>query len=275
MVAPTARQATSPPPRRDILRWPLIGCLLRARRGRLLGQLPLLLWAALVIYDGLTGPQLAPENLATVSVWLHYRGLVVLLLLLVGNLFCMACPFTLPRTLARRLSGAGWRWPRALRNKWTAVATFVLLLLIYEWFDLWASPWLTAWLTVAYFVAAFVLEALFQESAFCKHICPLGTFNFLGAAISPTQITVHSRDVCRTCPGKECVNGSPDVLGCGTLLFPPQMTSNMDCVFCLDCARACPYENVALAPRSPLAELANPASTSILKVPKANRASAA
>jgi polyferredoxin len=141
-----------------------------------------------------------------------------------------------------------------------AIATFVLLLLLYEWLDLWASPWLTAWLAVAYFAAAFLLEALFRESAFCKYVCPLGTFNFLGAAISPTQITVHDREVCRTCPGKECVNGSTVVAGCGTLLFPPQISGNMDCVFCLDCARACPYDNVALAPRSPLAELANPAS---------------
>lgn len=245
-------------PPTNLLRWPVLRWLARAPRGRLLLQIPLLLWALLVLYDGFTGPQLAPENLATVSVWLHYRGIVVLLLLLAGNLFCMACPFALPRSLARRLSVRGRRWPRALRNKWVAVATFVLLLLLYEGLDLWASPWLTAWVTLAYFVAAFALEALFQESAFCKYVCPLGTFNFLGSTISPTQITVQDGEICRTCPGKECVNGSAAVPGCGTLLFPPQMAGNMDCVLCLDCARACPYENVALVPRPPLAELRDP-----------------
>lgn len=260
MAASGAPRAPGPLPRRDLLRWPVAGRLLRARRGRLWLQLLLLLWAALIVYDGITGPQVAPENLATISVWLHYRGLVVLLLLLAGNLFCMACPFALPRTVARRLSTAGWRWPRALRNKWAAIATFAGFLILYEWLDLWASPWLTAWVAVAYFALAFLLEALFRESAFCKYVCPLGTFNFLGAAISPTQIAVHDREVCRTCPGRECVNGSAVVAGCGTLLFPPQISSNMDCVFCLDCARACPYDNVALAPRSPLAELADPAS---------------
>ena len=105
-----------PPPRRDLLRLPLLGRLLRARNGRLLLQLPLLLVALLLVYDGLTGPPLAAQNLATVGVWVHYRGLVMVALLLVGNLFCMGCPFTLPRTLARRLSGRGRRWPRALRN---------------------------------------------------------------------------------------------------------------------------------------------------------------
>ena len=79
--------------------------------------------AALIIFDGLFGPQLAPQNLATVGAWLHYRGLVVLALLVAGNLFCMACPFMLPRQGARwvreRFLRNGWPWPRALRNKWT------------------------------------------------------------------------------------------------------------------------------------------------------------
>ena len=41
-------------------------------------------------------------NLAGVLPWIHWRGLVVLGLLAAGNVFCMACPFMLPRTLARR-----------------------------------------------------------------------------------------------------------------------------------------------------------------------------
>ena len=237
------------PPRRDLLRAPLLGRVLRHRWGRLALQIPLLLVALLFIYDGFTGPVIAPQNLATVGVWVHYRGLVMLALLLAGNLFCMGCPFTIPRTVALKLSGRGRRWPRALRNKWLAVVAFVGFLFVYEWLDLWASPALTAWVIIAYFVGAFVLEALFAESPFCKYVCPLGTFNFAASTISPTQITVRDRDVCRTCPGKECVNGSPSVLGCGTELFPPTLRSNLDCVLCLDCARACPYDNVALAVR--------------------------
>ena len=243
------------PPRRDLLRTPVLGRLLLSRHGRLLGQIPLLLVALLLIYDGFTGSRIAPQNLATVSVWVHYRGLVMLALLFVGNLFCMSCPFTIPRTIALRLSRSGRRWPRALRNKWLAVAAFVGFLLLYEWLDLWASPALTAWVIIGYFLAAFLLEALFAESPFCKYVCPLGTFNFVTSTVSPTQITVRDQDVCRACPGKECVNGAPDVLGCGTELFPPTMRSNLDCLLCLDCARACPYDNVALAVRAPGREL--------------------
>lgn len=243
------------PPGRDILRLPFIGRVLRAPRSRLLFQLPLLLAAALLIYDGFTGSPIAPQNLATVGVWVHYRGFIILALLLFGNLFCMSCPFTIPRTVALRFSGRGRRWPRALRNKWLAVAAFVGFLFVYEWLDLWASPAMTAWVIIAYFVGAFVLEAMFAESPFCKYICPLGTFNFAASTLSPAQITVRDRDICRACPGKECINGSPRALGCGTELFAPAMRSNLDCVLCLDCARACPYDNVALAIRPPGREL--------------------
>lgn len=251
MTAPIHR----PSARLDVLKITVAGRLLTWRWGRLLLQLLLLAVAGLIIYDGFTGPQVAPENIATVAAWLHYRGLVVLALLFFGNLFCMSCPFMWPRTLARKLAGRGRRWPRALRNKWLAIGAFVLFLFAYEWFDLWASPLLTAWVAVGYFLLSFILEAVFAGSPFCKYVCPLGTFNFTASTISPTQITVADPDVCRTCEGKECVNGSAAVLGCGTELFPPQIASNMDCVLCLDCARACPYDNVALAARSPLHEL--------------------
>jgi ferredoxin len=211
--------------------------------------------AALIIYDGLTGPQLAPANSATVLAWVHYRGLVLVALLMVGNLFCSSCPFTLPRTLAKKLSLSGGRWPAALRNKWLSVGGLLLIFFLYEWLDLWSSPWLTAWLAVAYFVASFALEIVFSESAFCKYVCPLGAFNFVYSMASPFQITARDGNVCRDCEGRECVNGSPDVLGCGTELFVPTIDSNMDCTFCLDCARACPYDNVALQARAPWREL--------------------
>lgn len=249
------RQALYHPPLRfDVLHLPLLGPLLRWRWSRLVFQLALLAVAALIVYDGFSGPQLAPANSATVLAWVHYRGLVILALLLVGNLFCFACPFTLPRTLARKLSISGRRLPSALRNKWVSIAALMSIFWLYEWLDLWASPLLTAWVALAYFLVAFTLEAIFTESPFCKYVCPLGAFNFVYSTASPLQIRAVEASVCRSCKGKECINGSETVLGCGTELFVPTLRSNMDCVFCLDCARACPYDNVALAPRSPLTE---------------------
>ena len=262
-----------PNPAHNVLNYPVIGRFLRWRWGRLVFQSGLLVVAALMLYDGFSGPQFAPENIATVVTWVHYRGFVVFGFLLLGNLFCMGCPFTIPRTLAKRLAIRGGRWPRVLRNKWLAIALLFAFFFLYEWLDLWASPLLTVWVIVGYFIASFVLEALFAESPFCKYVCPLGTFNFVSSTISPLQITVSEPNTCKSCVGKECINGSTSqpgqpvkqgnllklddiqVLGCGTELFAPQIDSNLDCTFCLDCARACPHDNVALAWRNPLTEV--------------------
>jgi ferredoxin len=265
----------------DLLRLPLLSRWLKWRWGRLSLQIPMALIALLLIYDGFTGPQQAAQNLATVVPWVHYRGFVVLALLLAGNLFCMACPFTLPRTLAKRFSLNKQHFPKRLRNKWLAIGALLFVFFLYEWLDLWASPALTAWVIIAYFVASFVLEVMFSESAFCKYVCPLGTFNFVCATSAPTKIGARNLDICQQCVGKECVNGSysPEpvirineitggndtivhdqrgIPGCGTLLFVPQMQTNMDCVLCLDCVRACPHDNVGLFTRMPGQELAQP-----------------
>lgn len=239
----------------DLLHLAGLGAVLRWRWGRLALQIPLLLLTALIVYDGLTGPQLGPLNMATVLVWIHYRGGVILALLLVGNLFCMGCPFALLRTVAPRLARAGRRWPRILRNKWGAIALIFVLLWLYEWLDWWASPRWTAWLVIGYFVGVTITEAVFRESPFCRYLCPLGAFNTLYATTSWTQIGSRNRLRCRSCVNKECVNGSLSVPGCGTELYVPQIRSNVDCVLCLDCARACPHDNVAWQGRRPGQEL--------------------
>src|SRR5262249_41401575 len=69
----------------DLLRVPLLGRFLKWRHARLCLQLPLLLLAAAVIYDGLRGPQVGAMNLAGVLPWIHWRGLVILGLLAAGN----------------------------------------------------------------------------------------------------------------------------------------------------------------------------------------------
>lgn len=76
-----------PQPRLDLLHLPLLGRLLRWRWGRLIFQIPMLLLALVMIYDGLTGPKIAAQNVATVTAWVHYRGFVMLALLLVATCF--------------------------------------------------------------------------------------------------------------------------------------------------------------------------------------------
>jgi NAD-dependent dihydropyrimidine dehydrogenase PreA subunit len=248
------------PPRGDLTRAPVLGRFLRWKHARTAVQVPLLVLAAIIIADGFFGPRAAPENAAGVAPWIQWRGLVVLALLVVGNLFCMACPFMLPRRLAKRLLPADRAWPAALRPKWLALALLVLFLWGYEAFDLWASPWLTAWLVLSYFFAAFVIDGFFRGAAFCKNVCPIGSFNFVNSLVSPGEVRVRDPDVCAACETKDCIAGRYDgdrlvQSGCELWLFQPRKIGNLDCTFCLDCVQACPHGNVGLVARLPGAEL--------------------
>jgi len=274
----------------DLLRVPLVGAILKSRGARLGLRIAMLVTAASIVIDGLLGPREAPMNMAGTLPWTHWRGAAVLLLLIGGNFLCMTCPFVLPRMMAQRwqrwrqavrgrpgsigdvvvgtmlgalpaamrrasASTARSRWPRALRNKWTAVVLIVIWLVIYEAFDLWASPAATAWVIVAYFMAAFIVDAFASGGAFCKWVCPLGQFHFVQSSLSPLTVAVRDETVCATCTTHDCIRGNEARNGCELELFVPRKQGNLDCTFCLDCVDACPHENVGILSHAPGAEL--------------------
>lgn len=250
-------ESSSPTPGFDLLRVALIGRFLRWRHARLCLQIPLLILAAFVIYDGLYGPQLGATNLAGVLPWIHWRGLLIVGLLAVGNVFCMGCPFLLPRTVARRWLPARWNWPPWLRNKWPAVLLTVAFLWAYEALALWDRPVWTACLALSYFAAALVIDGLFSGASFCKYVCPIGQFNFVQSLASPLEVKARDPAVCVTCRTKDCIRGRNGISGCELQLYVPRKASNMDCTMCLDCAHACPHENIGMIAGFPTAQLWN------------------
>jgi polyferredoxin len=239
----------------DLLQVPVLGRFLRWKHSRVALQVPLAVAAGLVVYDGLRGPSVAAMNLAGVLPWIHWRGLLIIGMLIAGNVFCMACPFTLPQRLARRWLPEHRDWPRWLRNKWLALVLLVIFLWAYEACALWDSPWWTACIVLAYFAAAFAIDGFFRGGTFCKYVCPIGQFNFIQSLLSPLEVKVRDPSVCASCRTKECIRGSEDVPGCELQLYQPRKAGNVDCTFCLDCIHACPHQNVGILAVRPGEEL--------------------
>ncbi|MGH9582316.1 MAG: cytochrome c oxidase assembly protein [Bryobacteraceae bacterium] len=218
---------------------------------RRLSQVAMLLVAIAVMADGFFGPQVSAINMAGVLPWIHWRALSLFALLVVGNLFCMACPFTLVRDIGRKVLPANRHWPRRLRNKWLAVGLFALYLWSYEAFGIWNSPWMTAWIMVGYFSAAVLVDGLFRGASFCKYVCPIGQFHFVTSLLSPREVGVKRASVCRSCRTHDCIRGNEHARGCELFLFQPEKSGNLDCTFCMDCVKACPHDNVALVSITP------------------------
>lgn len=247
--APVSLRREQRPPRPSLLK------RFAVPQWRRVAQVCMLFVALAVIADGFFGPQVAPLNLAGVLPWIHWRALSVFALLLIGNLFCMACPFTLVRDIGRLAFPAKLRWPRALRNKWTPSALLILYLWSYEAFGLWDSPWLTAWIITGYFVAALVIDGLFRGASFCKYVCPIGQFHFVTSLVSPREVRVRSQAICESCQTHDCIRGNEHARGCELDLFQPKKESNLDCTFCMDCVKACPHDNIGLIHIAPAATL--------------------
>ncbi len=241
------RAAVPPAPRRDakVVRktWPHLNVARRVL------QTVMFLIAVAIVIDGFRGPQVSALNLAGVLPWTHWRGFTVIALLVAGNLFCMACPFTLARDMGRRLFlPARRQWPRWLRSKWLAVGLVALFFWSYEAFRLWDRPWWTAWIIVGYFATSFLVDGIFQGASFCKYVCPIGQFHFVQSFVSPLEVRARDAGVCKSCTTHDCLHGNAKHRGCELLLFQPEKRGNFDCTFCLDCVQACPYENVAILP---------------------------
>jgi len=239
----------------DLLRLPLLGSFVRWKHLRRIAQSVMLILAIAVASDGLFGDQMAPMNSAGVLPWVHWRGLVILALLVAGNWFCFACPFMLPREVGKRLFGAARRWPRGFRSKWLSAALLLLYFWAYEAFSLWNSPWMTAWIIITYFTAAFFIDGFFRGATFCKYVCPIGQFNFVSSLVSPFEVKVKRAATCQTCETYDCIRGNDRQRGCELLLFQPKKESSLDCTFCLDCVHACPHENVGILPVMPAATI--------------------
>jgi ferredoxin len=193
----------------------------------------------------------------------------------VGNLFCTACPMILVRDAGRRLVAPRFTWPRSLRRKWLGVALLILVLFSYELFDVWESPAATAWLVLGYFAAALIVDLLFRGASFCKHVCPIGQFNFIASTLSPAELRIRDAGTCHGCRTFDCIKGMTGMTemtgmtgtqtpaepvrvvqrGCELGLFLPGKVGNLDCTLCLDCVHACPHDNIALVTRVPAMEI--------------------
>jgi cytochrome c oxidase assembly factor CtaG len=250
---PRRAKPAAPPSKTQDLQW--LRWRFRLPSVRRAAQVAMLLVAIAVMADGFFGRQIAPLNLAGTLPWIHWRALSILALLVVGNLFCMACPFTLVRDWGRKLLPATLRWPRRLRNKWLPAGLIVIYLWSYEAFSLWNSPWITAWIIAGYFLTAVLIDGFFRGASFCKYVCPIGQFHFIASLISPREIRVRSIAACQSCRTYDCIRGNSQSRGCELDLFQPKKVGNLDCTFCLDCVQACPHDNVALLPVVPASTL--------------------
>jgi hypothetical protein len=123
--------------------------------------------------------------------------------------------------------------------------------LVFTWlslgFDAGRHPALTAALGLIVLALAVGTSLVFERSAFCRYGCPIGRVIGTYALLSPIELRARDRAICQhNCKTRDCYFGNERGAPCPTGLYLGSLDRNSYCLFCTECLRACPHDNVAL-----------------------------
>lgn len=213
-------------------------------------QLPVLVATGAVVFLGLADIQDPGANVAPRLTWTIWWAGVIFTLVVAGRVWCVVCPFGALNEWTARATGAWRRLPRIFRNLWWGIAAFMLLTWADEQLGVVRRPSVTAWIVIAIAAAAVVVGLRYERRSFCRYLCPIGGLLGLYAMTAPFELRAKSGAVCRAHREKACYRGTAEASGCQMFEFPHALDRNNYCTFCLECARGCAHDNLALRVRT-------------------------
>ena len=251
----------------ELTRSPFIKSALKSRYPQLAVFIVMLVGYIFAILAGLIGTPVGSHNFSIVFVWIAWWAILILVAVpFFGRGWCAVCPIPLPGEWLqrgavlsppdRRPKRLNLRVPKMFRNIWLQNISFLLLALFSS--VLLTTPNITGIVLAAMLFAAAGISTIFERRAFCRYLCPVGGFIGLYSQTAPIELRIKDKQVCVTCEGKPCYNGSQVGYGCPWDAFPGGLTKNTYCGLCMECVRACPHDNIAVNLRPFSADLAKP-----------------
>jgi ferredoxin len=251
----------------ELTRSPFIKNALKSRYPQLAVFIVMLVGYIFAILAGLIGTPVGSRNFSIVFVWIAWWAILILVAVpFFGRGWCAVCPIPLPgewlqrgAVLAppdKRPKWLNLRVPKMFRNIWLQNISFLLLALFSS--VLLTSPNITGIVLAVMLFGAIGLSTIIERRAFCRYLCPVGGFIGLYSQTAPIELRIKDKQVCVTCEGKPCYNGSQAGYGCPWDVFPGGLTKNTYCGLCMECIRTCPHDNIAINLRPFSADLAKP-----------------
>lgn len=152
--------------------------------------------------------------------------------------------------------------PKALANPFIGV--FILFIgwwfIYYLYPGLFKTPYMTAILFGLLTFVAILFYLIYDNMAYCKNICPIGTMTKAFSKVSFTKLETYT-DNCKECRTFDCASA------CSYNLKPftfAKKNSMEDCTLCMDCTSAC--DAVAFKLKKPSNRLINKFKTSKAEV---------
>lgn len=209
--------------------------------------------------ETIDGKLFAQSNIVTLVIWGLWWPAMIWMAVLFGRLWCMVCPLELVSNLTERLARSIGIKQRTvgswLRSGALMVILYAAIQLLVTGIDLHRSPAATSVFLIVLLGGAAVTSLIYKDRAFCRAFCPVGML--LNAYGRGGMIAVRSGSsaVCGSCREKDCLMAcnrvKADGRSCPSLLNPPRLNSNKDCLVCGQCIKACEPDNMRLLLRPP------------------------
>ncbi|MFQ5976177.1 MAG: FAD-dependent oxidoreductase, partial [Candidatus Hydrothermarchaeales archaeon] len=159
-------------------------------------------------------------NIATVITWLLWWTLLIFVIVGIGRVWCMMCPFAAIGDWSKKIKRGRRKVPKKFRNLWISIFAFTLLTWAsYSQWSIIGSPFATAIVAIALILGAVIGSVIFEKRSFCLHACPLGGLIGLYSTVAPVELTVKEKGKeppCQTaCPIDQNVKGYMSLIAHG------------------------------------------------------------
>jgi polyferredoxin len=251
----------------DLLRVP------GARRLMLWGGFPYLFQVAMLVVfvalaviswgvyapTGVNGKLFAKTNLATLLIWGVWWPAMVWMAVFFGRAWCMVCPLELVSNISERLARR-LKLPQRPLRKWMAsgaviVVLYALIQMLVAGAHINRVPAYTSWFLFGLLALAGLTALVFKDRAFCRGFCPVGLLLGTYGRGGMLAVRAGSGATCQGCTGKDCIMSCNrtrlDARSCPSLLNPPKLNTNKDCLVCGQCIKSCQPDNMRLLLRRP------------------------
>ena len=209
--------------------------------------------------EGVNDKLFAKTNIVTLVIWGIWWPLMVWFAVTMGRVWCMICPLELVANLSERLSGKLGIKQRAIskliRGGAVIVFLYALIQLLVAGINLHRIPAYTSFFLIGLLTLSAFVGFFFKDRAFCTGFCPVGMLLNAYGRGGMLAVRTGSGSVCQSCTGKDCVmacnRNKLDSRSCPSLLNPPKLNSNKDCLVCGQCIKSCQPDNMQLLIRKP------------------------
>ena len=247
---------------KNIFQIPFVHWLIRLPIYPYIFQIGALVFFILFIYFGWNQPVFeinsAAEklyrklNFTTFIVWGLWWTSMIWIAFFIGRAWCHVCPLELIMNFAerigRRIGLSQKLLPNSFRNGILIVIGYLIVQFVVASFHIHRVPQGAAFFLISLAGMAFIFGFFFKYRSFCSYVCPVGVLLNCYSRNAPFELRIISSDTCDHCKTKDCRSlktyNQWNGRGCPSLLNPPKLDSNKDCLLCLQCVKACPYDNI-------------------------------